>query len=190
VNPQHYSVYNLSIYPTHGLSDTWFIRHLVYPTPGLSNTWFIQHLVYPIPGLSDTFMGMIRCCRTNQIPLYVHAYFYTYFNIILCAYFVHFYSIICSVQEILIYVLWLRIFPNLLNILTLATFCIFGRDLIIQNLSLSTYVVAHGSPFCTKRVCTECASWTVWCQFYHWLIAKNTHSAPLLCTETAPQSLT
>ena len=47
------------VYPTPGLSNTWFIQHLhmVYPTPGLSNTctWFIQHLVYPTPGLSNTW---------------------------------------------------------------------------------------------------------------------------------------
>ena len=43
------------VYPTPGLSNTWFIQHLVYPTPDLSNTWFIQHLVYPTPDLSNTW---------------------------------------------------------------------------------------------------------------------------------------
>ena len=43
------------VYPTFGLSNTWFIQQLVYPTPGLSNNWFIQHLVYPTTGLSNTW---------------------------------------------------------------------------------------------------------------------------------------
>jgi hypothetical protein len=43
------------VYPTPGLSSTWFIRHLVYPSLGLSSTWFIRHLVYPSLGLSSTW---------------------------------------------------------------------------------------------------------------------------------------
>ena len=59
-----------------GLSDTGLSGSLIYPTlccesPSLKCTQF--YLIYPTPGSSGIFMGN-RCCRINQIPLYICTY--------------------------------------------------------------------------------------------------------------------
>ena len=78
------------VYLTPGLSNTWFIHHLVYPTPGLSNTWFIQHLVYLTPGFSNSFYEELTvCCWMNESLMYIHVYtmcVHTYIRLYVCVY--------------------------------------------------------------------------------------------------------
>ena len=76
------------VYPTPGLSNTWFIQHLVYPTPGLSNTWFIQRLVYPTPGFSNLFYEELTvCCWMNESLMYIRMYVCTYIRPYILLYF-------------------------------------------------------------------------------------------------------